>query len=110
MLTYTCAHDNGVMRPVRLGCEEARATARGSRSWSRPAAEVYGASRVCHTDADCAGYGTGRCVPANLVFGDLAEDDMCILPGPLLSVPGRRLDLHGLSGAPSGLTRRERWR
>jgi hypothetical protein len=24
---------------------------------------------------------TGNCVPANLVFGFLSEDDMCILPG-----------------------------
>jgi hypothetical protein len=47
-----------------------------------------GAARVCRGDADCEGFGTGRCVPANLVFGYLAEDDMCILPGLYYRCPG----------------------
>ena len=50
--------------------------------------DIYGgASTWCRADADCAGYGTGRCVPANLVFGELADDDMCILPGLFYDCP-----------------------
>src|SRR5436190_217576 len=49
-------------------------------------------ARPCGLDGgNCAGYGTGRCVEANLVFGPLSDDDMCILPGaiydPLPGVP-----------------------
>jgi hypothetical protein len=87
VLTYTCTHDNGVKRPVRLGCEEVPGVIPG-KSILDLVGRQDGASRVCHTDADCAGYGTGRCVPANLVFGYLAEDEMCILPGLYYPCPG----------------------
>jgi hypothetical protein len=83
-LTYRCFHDNGVTTPVRLGCEEEPGVPPGRSIFEQVAAgkDAYaGASKWCRTDADCAGFGTGRCVPANLVFGDLADDDMCILPG-----------------------------
>jgi hypothetical protein len=48
-----------------------------------------GAAKRCTTDADCpasdAAYPdrqfTGKCVPANLVFGFTSDDDMCIMPG-----------------------------
>lgn len=83
-LRYTCSMDNGVEEPVRLGCEEEPGVAPGRSILEQvlsgqPA--FGGVSRFCSTDADCEGFGTGRCVPANLVFGELAEDDMCILPG-----------------------------
>lgn len=84
VLRYTCSMDNGVTEPVRLGCEEEAGVAPGKSIFEQflGGGDLYdGASRFCRTDADCAGFGTGRCVPANLVFGDLAEDDMCILPG-----------------------------
>ncbi len=87
MLTYTCVHDNGVKRPVRLGCEEVAGTIPG-KSILDLAGRRDGAARVCHSDADCVGHGTGRCVPANLVFGYLAEDEMCILPGLYYPCPG----------------------
>jgi len=47
-------------------------------------------ARPCGLDGvNCAGYGTGRCVEANLVFGPLSDDDMCILPGALYDpLPG----------------------
>jgi len=58
------------------------------------AGAIDGSARLCHSagpdPADCPpgpdpkrpGRSlTGNCVPANLVFGFLSEDDMCILPG-----------------------------
>ena len=80
-------HDNGVTRPVRLGCEEEPGVPPG-KSVLEVLGALDGASRYCETDADCADFGTERCVPANLVFGYLAEDDMCILPGLYYRCPG----------------------
>jgi hypothetical protein len=81
---YSCFHDNGVQTPVKLGCEETAGVAPGRsiiEQIGRGGNPFAGAAKWCASDADCAGYGTQRCVPANLVFGDLADDDMCILPG-----------------------------
>jgi len=89
-LTYTCFHENGVRSPVRLGCEEEAGVAPGKSIIESVAAgenPYGGAAKWCRTDADCAGFGTGRCVPANLVFGELADDDMCILPGLFYDCP-----------------------
>jgi len=90
-LEYTCYHENGVRSPVRLGCEETPGVPPGKsilEAFGTGAVDVYGgASKWCRTDADCAGHGTGRCVPANLVFGELADDDMCILPGLFYDCP-----------------------
>ncbi len=83
-LEYTCLHDNGVETPVKLGCEEEAGVIPGNSILDQFATggDLYhGAAKWCHSDVDCTGYGTGRCVPANLVFGELADDDMCILPG-----------------------------
>lgn len=83
-LRYGCFMDNGVTEPVRMGCEEEAGVAPGKSILEQflEGGGLYdGAARFCRTDADCTGFGTGRCVPANLVFGELAEDDMCILPG-----------------------------
>jgi hypothetical protein len=83
-LRYTCTHDNGVATPVKMGCEEEPGTVpgvglAGAIFSGIPIGE--NAARRCTTDADCAGHGTGRCVPANLVFGFTSDDEMCILPG-----------------------------
>jgi hypothetical protein len=86
-LRYTCTVDNGVTRPVRLGCEETAGVVPG-KSILELAGGLGGAPRPCVTDADCAGFGTGRCVPANLVFGFLADDEMCIVPGLYYDCPG----------------------
>ena len=89
-LTYTCFHENGVTSPVRLGCEETPGVTPGKSILEAFGAgeNLYGgAAKWCRTDADCAGFGTGRCVPANLVFGELADDDMCILPGLFYDCP-----------------------
>ena len=82
-LVYTCTHDNGVTTPLKMGCEEKPGVVPGV---SALIAYVVlhtssGAARRCATDADCAGFGTGKCVPANLVFGFTSDDDMCIMPG-----------------------------
>ena len=90
-LEYTCSHENGVHSPVRLGWEEMPGVPPGKsilEAFGTGAVDVYGgASKWCRTDADCTGHGTGRCVPANLVFGELADDDMCILPGLFYDCP-----------------------
>jgi hypothetical protein len=54
-----------------------------------PGRGLDGSAKRCTTDADCpasdpdfpARNFTGRCVPANLVFGFNSDDDMCIMPG-----------------------------
>jgi hypothetical protein len=41
----------------------------------------YGHARPCGADGvNCQGFGTGRCVESNLVFGPLSDDEMCIVP------------------------------
>jgi hypothetical protein len=90
-LRYTCFHDNGVATPAKLGCEEAPGVTPGRSILEQVAAgaeQFGGTARWCRSDRDCTGYGTGRCVPANLVFGELADDDMCILPGLYYPCPG----------------------
>ena len=92
-LRYTCTHDNtgtDAARPMKLGCEETAGVAPGESIIQLVLAGKFdlngnstatGAARRCATDADCAGFGTGKCVPANLVFGFTSDDDMCIMPG-----------------------------
>ena len=84
-LRYTCTHDNGVEKDAKFGCEEQAGVVPGI-SAAQAFVESHGdrttgAAKFCTTDADCAGFRTGRCVPANLVFGYTGDDDMCILPG-----------------------------
>jgi hypothetical protein len=77
---YACDYDNGVTRPVKLGCEEQAGVIPGRslvESLRRGDGPTGGTPRSCRADADCAGFGTGRCVPANLVFGELSDDAMC---------------------------------
>ncbi len=93
---YSCTHANGsAYQPVKMGCEAQPGVVPGI-SWAEGEAldvsplETH--ARPCGLDGvNCAGYGTGRCVEANLVFGPLSDDDMCILPGaiydPLPGVP-----------------------
>lgn len=83
---YSCTMANGTNgKEEKLGCEESDGVVPG-----RSAAEVQpdddqalgneNHARPCGLDAvNCQGYGTGRCVPANLVFGPLSDDDMCVL-------------------------------
>jgi hypothetical protein len=82
-LTYQCTHDNGVTTAQKMGCEEVGGTPPGVPAIGTLDQHkgVSGAAHRCAVDADCAGIGTGHCVPANLVFGFTSDDDMCILPG-----------------------------
>ena len=82
-IDYSCKQDNET--DPRMGCEEVAGVTPGKsivENFSSGGINDFIApSKLCRSDADCAGFGTGRCVPANLVFGFLSEDDMCILPG-----------------------------
>jgi hypothetical protein len=93
-ITYTCTHANGAPgsgTAVRLGCEETPGEAPGHsivESFSR-GLSLNGAAKQCEIDADCPATDpeypgrtfTGKCVPANIVFGFTSNDEMCILPG-----------------------------
>jgi hypothetical protein len=90
---YTCEHANGTAgKPLKMGCEESPGVVPGI-SWAE--AEARGISvleshaRPCGLDGVNCTTGTGRCVPANLVFGPLSDDDMCILVGAVFDpLPG----------------------
>lgn len=88
-LRYACWHDNGVARPVRLGCEEVAGVPPG-----QPAVVSGGGpAKPCTTSGanpsecppmDGAHPGrtfTGRCVPARLVAGTGLDDEVCVLSG-----------------------------
>jgi hypothetical protein len=85
-LRYTCTHANGALDyAVKTGCEEAAGVTPGVR-WadSSLATGTYDPARPCGQDGvNCTGYGTGRCVEANLVFGPLSDDEMCIVPAAI---------------------------
>ncbi len=87
---YECTHDNAT--DPRLGCEEVAGVTPGrtviDALFETGTITVDGSAKLCHTPGpnpeECPtgdGRFTGNCVPANLVFGFLSDDDMCILPG-----------------------------
>jgi hypothetical protein len=85
-IRYRCRHGNGADgKELKMGCEERAGEVPGrSASEARPANPQFlgndDHARPCGLEgANCAGFGTGRCVPANLVFGPLSDDEMCIL-------------------------------
>jgi len=91
-LHYTCTHDNGVNdRPIKMGCEEEAGVIPGVDAATAlfSGRGTTGAAKRCEADADCPATDpaypkrtfTGKCVPANLVFGFTSDDDMCIMPG-----------------------------
>jgi hypothetical protein len=79
-IEWACWADNGVARPVRLGCEETAGVPPGA-----PGAPA----KRCAGDADCPPRDeafpgrtfTGACVPANLVAGTDVDDEVCRLDG-----------------------------
>jgi hypothetical protein len=107
-LVYECTHDNGMTTAQKLGCEEQPGVPPGlsaAQAFVQYHQVDYAAKR-CTTDADCPATDpaypnrtfTGRCVPANLVFGFTSDDDMCILPGAYYDAnpnapPGQECDL-----------------
>jgi hypothetical protein len=91
-LRYTCTHANGAAGlPMKMGCEAAQGVTPGVR-WrdAIEAGQEFGDARPCGEDAvNCAGFGTERCVEANLVFGPLSDDEMCIIPAQIYDpIPG----------------------
>jgi hypothetical protein len=91
-LRYTCTHANGADGlPMKMGCEATAGVTPGVR-WrdAIDGGEEYGDARPCGEGAaNCSGFGTGRCVEANLVFGPLSDDDMCIIPAQIYDpIPG----------------------
>jgi hypothetical protein len=89
-IEYQCTHDNAT--EPRLGCEEQADVVPGQSVIQMifnggSFDDVDGSAKLCSTPGpnpeECPpseGF-TGNCVPANLVFGFLSEDDMCIMPG-----------------------------
>ena len=67
----------------------------------------FGHARPCGIDgANCQGFGTGRCVESNLVFGPLSDDEMCIIPMQIYDpLPGRPPRTHAIP-TPSEAARR----
>jgi hypothetical protein len=91
-LRYACTHGNGADGlEMKLGCEAMSGVTPGVK-WADAlaAGEEFGDARPCGLDgANCDGFGTGRCVDANLVFGPLSDDEMCIIPGEIYDpIPG----------------------
>ncbi len=79
-LRYGCWHENGDLKPARLGCEAAPGVVPGALG--APAAEC----------------GSGcSCVPANLVAGTAPDDEVCRLAGFYYdAAPGGSCDVSGL--------------
>jgi len=82
-LRYTCTHANGAagVEP-KMGCEETAGVTPGTR-WrdAITGGQTFGDARPCGEQAaNCQGFGTQQCVRANLVFGPLSDDDMCVMP------------------------------
>jgi hypothetical protein len=89
-IAYECTHDNAT--DPRLGCEETVGVTPGDSVLDQIGSTGFddpdGSAKLCHTPGpnpeECPtgdGRFTGNCVPANLVFGFLSDDDMCIMPG-----------------------------
>jgi hypothetical protein len=76
-LRYTCEMANGVDdRPEKMGCEQTPGVVPGT-PWDGIGDATTTHPQPCGKDGiNCAG---NPCVAANLVFGPLSDDDMCIL-------------------------------
>jgi len=91
-IRYTCTHANGADgKEIKMGCEESPGVTPGhSAAEAQPGDPQFlgldDHARPCGLDGvNCQGHGTGRCVPANLVFGPLSDDEMCILTAMVYS-------------------------
>jgi hypothetical protein len=76
-IRYTCEMANGVGdREQKMGCEETPGVVPGTQ-WDGIGDATGSHAKPCGKDGvNCDGK---PCVPANLVFGPLSDDDMCIL-------------------------------
>ena len=88
-IRYTCEMSNGVGdREQKMGCQETPGVVPGV-PWDGVGDATDTHAKPCGKDGvNCDGK---PCVPANLVFGPLSDDDMCILTAtvydPLPGVP-----------------------
>jgi hypothetical protein len=79
-LRYGCWHENGDLRPARLGCQEAPGLTPGA-----PGAPAAACAPGC------------TCVPANLVAGSTPDDEVCALAGFYYdAAPGGSCDVSSL--------------
>ena len=76
-IRYTCEMSNGVGdREEKMGCEQTPEVVPGT-AWDGMSDGTASHAQPCGLDGvNCDGK---PCVPANLVFGPLSDDDMCIL-------------------------------
>jgi hypothetical protein len=88
---YTCEMANGVDGyETKYGCEETPGVAPGVQ-WDGVTDPEISHPKPCGKDA--ANCGGKPCVPANLVFGPLSDDDMCILTATVYDLlPGVPLE------------------
>jgi len=90
-LRYGCEYANGTGgKPLKMGCEEEPGVVPGL-AWAE--AERRGISSLESHAKPCGKGGVNcdgkACVPANLVFGALSDDDMCILTAMVYDpIPG----------------------
>ncbi len=84
---YTCEMANGVDgRDEKMGCQQTPGIVPGI-AWDGVADPTTTHAQPCGKDA--ANCGGNPCVPANLVFGPLSDDDMCILTATVYDpIPG----------------------
>ncbi len=85
-IRYSCLQANGVQgTELKMGCEVEPGVVPGvaaRRAYPSDGQRLGNEdhARPCGLDGvNCQGFGTGRCVPANLVYGPLSDDDMCVL-------------------------------
>lgn len=85
-LRYSCEMDNGKEREQKMGCEETPGVVPGVE-WDGEADPSTTHPKPCGKDGvNCDGK---PCVPANLVFGPLSDDDMCIFTATVYDpIPG----------------------
>lgn len=94
-LRYGCEYANGVDgKEEKMGCEDEAGVTPGM-SWAE--AETRGISSLQSHAKPCGKDGVNcngkPCVPANLVFGPLSDDDMCILTALVYDpLPGKGAD------------------
>jgi hypothetical protein len=80
-IRYQCDYANGVEgKPVKTGCEETPGTVPGI-PWSaaEPLGIPFNESHAKPCGQDAVNCGGKACVDANLVYGPLSDDDMCVL-------------------------------
>jgi len=94
-IRYQCDYANGIEgKPMKTGCEETPGTVPGI-SWAdaEPLGIPFNQSHAKPCGQDAANCGGKACVDANLVYGPLSDDDMCVLTALVFDpIPGATPD------------------